>query len=289
MGKRTLVLIVALVLAGVAGAAVWVFLTGVEEDIKAGQERVNVYKASTIIVEGTSGDLVLSQLTATPPPVYADDIAVEDRPDNAFSSEQELQAFLTGKVAAGPISGNQILTRDQWVSAAVQVRPLADAIPEGKQAITIAAAGERGVNGFINPGDRLNVIVTIAIPEEEEDDELATGIPTTTTTIAGEIPPEPPEITITRFVLQGLRVLAIGQEIRPEADEPQTVDVTAPAPGEEVPVEERRDIITIEVTSEEAEKLVFSYEQGSVWLTLVPEDFTPLPTEGVTRETLFEE
>ncbi|HEY5578799.1 MAG TPA: Flp pilus assembly protein CpaB [Acidimicrobiia bacterium] len=285
MGKRTLVLIVALVLAGVAGAAVWVFLSNVEEDIKAGQELVAVFKASVTIAEGTPGDLLLSQLDDTQPPILADDIASEDRPDNAFGSEDELRAFLTGKVAAGPISRNQILTRDQWVSSIVQVRPLADAIPEGKQAITIAASGERGVNGFINPGDRINVIVTIALPDESQEGEISSAI--TTTLVPGEEVPQVPEITITRFVLQGLRVIAIGQEIRPEADEPQPVDVTTP--GTEEQPEERRDIVTLEVTSEEAEKLVFSFEQGSVWLTLVPEDFSPIPTEGVTRDTLFEE
>jgi pilus assembly protein CpaB len=288
MGKRTLVLIVALVLAGVAGAAVWVFLSSVEEDIKAGQELVPVFKANTAIVEGTSGDLLLSQLGSTPPPIVAGEIAKENRPDNAFGSEQELQAFLTGRVAAGPISNNMVLTRDQWVSETVQVTPLADVIPEGKQAITVAAGGERGVNGFINPGDRINVIVTMAFPAPEEESEETISSAITTTTVPGEEgePEEPPEITITRFVLQGLRVLAIGQEIRPEGDEPRPVDVT-PTEGEEQ--EERRDIITLEVTSEEAEKLVFSFEEGSVWLTLVPEDFTPLPTEGITRETLFEE
>ncbi len=287
MGKRTLVLIVALVLAGVAGAAVWVFLSNVEEDIKAGQELVPVFKANATIAEGTSGDLLLSQLTATPPSMYADTIATEDRPDNAIATEQELQAFLTGKVAAGPISGNQVITRDQFVSAAVQVKPLADAISEGKQAITIAASAERGLNGFINPGDRINVIVTVAIPEEPSEEEIPTGIPVATTLAPGEEPQAPPEITLTRFVLQGLPVLAVGQEIRPDEETPAPVDVDAPV-GEEH-VDERRDIITLEVGAEEAERLVFSYEQGSVWLTLVPEDFTAVPTEGVTRETLFEE
>jgi len=283
MGKRTLVLIVALVLAGVAGAAVWVFLTNVEEDIKARQELVPVFKAVATIAEGTSGDLLLSQLDDTQPPILAGEIATEDRPDNAFGSEDELRAFLTGKVAAGPISGNQVLTRDQWVSSIVQVRPLADAIPEGNFDLVVSygvlhhipdphpvvAAAWRSLRpggriAVINPGDRINVIVTIAVPDESQEGEISSAI--TTTLVPGEEVPQVPEITITRFVLQGLRVIAIGQEIRPEADEPQPVDVTTP--GTEEQPEERRDIVTLEVTSEEAEKLVFSFEQGSVWLTL---------------------
>jgi hypothetical protein len=48
-------------------------------------------------------------------------------------------------------------------------------------------------------------------------------------------------------------------------------------------------LLTLEVTAQEAERLVFAFEKGSVWLTLVPGDFIPVATEGIDRETLFEQ
>ena len=41
--------------------------------------------------------------------------------------------------------------------------PLAEQIPEGKQAIVISTDNVRGVNGFVNPGDRVNMILTLDI------------------------------------------------------------------------------------------------------------------------------
>ena len=47
-------------------------------------------------------------------------------------------------------------------------------------------------------------------------------------------------------------------------------------------------VYTLEVTPEQAERLVFALENGSIYLTLVPEDFVEISTKGITIETLFE-
>ena len=46
-------------------------------------------------------------------------------------------------------------------------------------------------------------------------------------------------------------------------------------------------VFTVEVTPEQAERIVFSFENGSVWMTLVPADFIEVDTDGVTIESLF--
>ena len=43
------------------------------------------------------------------------------------------------------------------------------------------------------------------------------------------------------------------------------------------------------MTPEQAERLAYSFENGSVWLTLVPEDFVEVRTEGVTIDNLYED
>ena len=86
-----------------------------------------------------------------------------DVPEGFIRSEEELRAIVGGKVAVGPIAPNQILTADQWVELTVDITPLAEQIPSGKQAITISTDQVRGVNGFIRPGDRINAILTIDI------------------------------------------------------------------------------------------------------------------------------
>ena len=44
---------------------------------------------------------------------------------------------------------------------------------------------------------------------------------------------------------------------------------------------------TLEVTPEQAERIAYATENGSIWLTLVPGDFVEVETSGVTTLNLF--
>jgi len=96
-------------------------------------------------------------------------------------------------------------------------------------------------------------------------------------------------VTITRFVLQGLPVLATGRDIRPDPDEAPTVTVAPAVEGEEGAADAgNATVFTLEVTPEQAERLAYAFENGSIWLTLVPEDFFEVETTGVIINNLFE-
>ena len=283
MGRRTLVLIVALLLAGIAAFAVWQFLSNVEEEKEAELLLRAVYRVSGgTITEGTEGSLVLSQERAV-------ESEEETRflPDNAIGSLEELTATLTGRVAAGPISNNSILTTDQWVELTADIKPLAERIPEGKQAITIGVDNIQGVNGFIEAGDRINIIVTLTAPIEQIAEEIIAS-ETLTEEELRALEAELEQGIISRFVMQGLPVLAVGNEIRVDEDAEQTVTVTTvPVEGQEVQ-QVQTGVLTLEVTPEDAERIVYTFSTGTVWLTLVPEDFVPVPTDGITRENIFD-
>ena len=284
MGRRTLVLIVALLLAGIAAFAVWQFLSNVEEEKEAELVLRAVYRVSGgTITEGTEGSLVLSQERA-----LASEEETRFLPDNAIGSLEQLTATLTGRVAAGPISNNSILTTDQWVELTADIKPLAERIPEGKQAITIGVDNIQGVNGFVEAGDRINIIVTLTAPIEQiAEDVIASE--TLTEEELQALEEELEQGIISRFVLQGLPVLAVGNEIRADEEADQTVTVaTVPVEGEEAVAQVQTGILTLEVTPEEAERIVYTFSTGTVWLTLVPEDFVPVPTDGITRVNLFD-
>ncbi|REK10351.1 MAG: Flp pilus assembly protein CpaB [Actinobacteria bacterium] len=290
MGRRAIVLLVALILAGLAAWAVWNFLDGVRSEAEAEQVQVTVYRAAEPIAEGAEGGILLS----------GQELIVEsteeqvDLPDDAITTQEELNSVLTGRVAAGPISANAILTRSQWTEVTIDVTPLAELIPSGKQAITIGMDNIGGVNGFVEAGDRVNLIVTLDIaadvipadfptlPDQETGGEGATGEAETIT------------VTYTRYVLQGLPVLAVGRNVRLDEDAPTVIDVEPDPttdPGiEGEPTEEEtgnETVFTLEVTPEEAERLAFAFENGSMWMTLVPEDFVEVETSGVIIDTLF--
>jgi pilus assembly protein CpaB len=219
----------------------------------------------------------------------------EDVPVGAITTAEQLNQVLTDRVAAGPIAAGSILNESQWASITVNVVPLAEEIPSGKQAMTIATDNIKGINGFVEPGDRVNMILTIDIPENLLPDELG-GIAEPVAPVEGAPATDqaPAAVTYTRFVLQGLPVMATGRDIRPEEDAPETVEVDPETTGDTTPegepVEEELGndtTFTLEVTPEQAERIAYATENGSIWLTLVPGDFVEVETTGVTTLNLF--
>ena len=61
MVKRTVVLVVALVLAGVAAFSIWQYLDGVNDDARAGFELVPVVRATEDIPARTPGNTVIDE------------------------------------------------------------------------------------------------------------------------------------------------------------------------------------------------------------------------------------
>ena len=301
MGRRAIVLLVALILAGLAAWAVWNFMQNVRDDAEAGLEQVTVYRAGLGgIAEGTEGAILVSDFDGGGTLITESVEELEDAPPDAIQSVEALRQVLTGQIAAGPISENAVLTSSQWTAITVDVRPLSESIGSGNQAITISTSDIQGVNGFVEAGDRINMIITLDI---EFDLIPIEGAPTLPPPEGEEAAPEEEEetvsITYTRYVLQGLNVLAAGRDIRVEEEEDQTgqVDVETPAPGTEgadpgaegEPTEPvgNSTVFTLEVTPDQAERIVFAFENGSIWLTLVPEDFVEVESDGVTIDNLF--
>jgi len=308
MGRRAIVLLVALVLAGLAAWAVWNFLQSYQDEAEEGQQQVTVFRAGANgIAEGTEGAIVLSNLGGADAQVNESTDEFEDVPADAIQTEEELRQVLTSSLAAGPISGNAILTRSQWTSISVEVVPLSEQIASGNQAITISTSNIQGVNGFVEAGDRINMIITLDI---EFDLIPLDDIPTLPDPEAPVDPDAPAEeetvtVTYTRYVLQGLNVLAAGREVREEEDEDQTGEVDAEtgtdtgtatddgtatptdATAGQEPDQGNSTVFTLEVTPDQAERIVYAFENGSIWLTLVPEDFVEIESDGVTIDNLF--
>jgi len=291
-------LLVALILAGLAAWAVWNYLQNVERDILKDQEIVEVFVAGEAILEGTDGAILLSDFNSGGELIVQDQDQVEDVPEGAITTEEQLRTVLTGKVAAGPVSAGSILTESQWTTITSDIIPLAEEIPSGKQAMTISVDNIRGVNGFVEPGDRVNMIITLDLGIELLPDDFSGVIVEPDTGGEGEAPADEAQqtvITYTRFVLQGLPVMATGRDIRVDEDAPETVDVqddttTVTTPDGQAVVEEETGndtTFTLEVTPEQAERIAYAFENGSIWLTLVPGDFVEVETSGVIIDNLF--
>ncbi len=302
MGRRTIVLVLAVVLAGLSAWAIWAFLSDVEEDARAGLDEVTVFRATEFIDRNAEGDAVIDK--------FAESTELEELlPDNAITTQAQLVDVLSGKVSRGPISKGQVVTTDLWAEPAEEVASLSELISPGRQAITIRPDEVRAVGGFVRAGDGVNVIATLDVDRsttiaflrnpvgrdllgvadefnrferllpadltgeqvEEVFDELASAIPETK--------------TVTLTVLQDVQVLAVGSVARggPSGEDAGEAPEAVEALGSQ--------LITLEVTPEEAEQVAWVFENSSVWLSLVSSQvpYEPVPTEGITIEDIVGE
>ncbi len=224
-----------LVVLGVAvaagGLAAVLASGGEEKKPEAVQPTVNIETVDVLIAKGdiNTGQAVSAQdlqwqawPAATTSPIF---IKKKDRPDamEALSGSISRVAFFAGE----PI-------REEKLIKANGSGYLAAILPSGMRAICTEISPETGAGGFILPGDRVDVIVTIRKDKDDKkkskDEEAATS----------------------ETVLNNVRVLAIDQTVEEKNGQKVVVGKTA----------------TLELTQRQAETLVLSRQLGSLSLAL---------------------
>jgi len=321
MGRRTIVLVIAIVLAGVSAYAVWSYLTSVESDIRADITEVRVYRASEPIEAKLPGEearpLIEESLAMREYVVFEDSTIIcagakaenEGKDPEQYGcpgNPRDLDAALSGKVAAGPISASQLITTDQWVEVTeFEDVSLSEEIEQGKVAIGIRPDDVAAAGGFIRPGDHVNLIASASVEVNSflallSDPELRalilgsdlvgqepaatpsdeTGAPTTgeepTDPIAAFAETLPDSLDFTQTVLQELKVLAVGADTPPNRIGSGLAPVGA-------------QVIVLEVTPAQAEQIEFARQYTSVAMALLPSDvpYTPFESTGVIVDDLF--
>jgi len=316
MGKRSIVLFVALGLAAVSAFAVWQYLAGVADEARKDIQEVEVYRATEFIDVGTDGELarpliepktaLLEAVVFEGSRILCTGAVVRDSSTDRTvcdNNPADLNALLDSKVAAGPISAGQLITADMFVSAAeLNTVSLSEAIPENKVAISIRPDDDGVSGGYIRPGDRVNILASADVQMDQflnviKDPELRALIlgpgddgPTTpTTTVVPGFGPQPEDdpltalaetfptsIKFTQTVLQDIEVLAVG----PDNQLQGLGTGLTPQTG---------SIIVLNVTPEQAEKIEFARNNTTVAMSLLPKDspYTPFEARGVVVDDLF--
>jgi len=135
---------------------------------------------------------------------------------------------VVGRVAITPIGLREPLTKSKLAAVGVGAG-LSAVIPEGYRAMTVKVDDVVGVSGFVMPGSFVDVIAVITL-----EDQSSRG-------------------PVSKIVLQNIKVLASGPKIDQPQDERQPSPVTA---------------VTLQVTPEQAEKLVLATNEGKLQLVM---------------------
>jgi Flp pilus assembly protein CpaB len=298
VGRRTIVLIIAVILGALASWGIFAFLTNVEDDAREGLDEVAVFRASEFIDRGAEGDLVVG--------LFVESTEIEELlPENAITTFAQLQDVVLGRVSRGPISKGQVVTTDLWADTEEEVASLSELIEPGMQAIVVRPDEVRAVGGFVRAGDNVNILASGDLSRQATVDLLKTpigrellGLTDLFDDFVSVLPPEstieqieaafdevaqaiPATVSISFTAMQNVEVLAIGSVARggpsPEdvADEGETPIEGVEAFGTQ--------LVTLEVSPIDAEKVVFIFDYLRPWLTLTSsvEPYEAFTTNGI--------
>jgi pilus assembly protein CpaB len=256
--RRTLILVAAIVLGGVAAFAVYSYVGGIEDRANEGAERVEIYKIVRDIPKGTFGDEAFREGL-----IEQARIPRDFRPANAISDPAQID----GLVALSDLAANQVVVSNQFVSQAESLSTFSSLLRNNEVAVTVSVDEVRGVAGLLVPGDFVNVLVQ------------ETG--STTVTEDGEVVTQTAEGVYeapARVLYQKVQILAVGQDRKLEPGE--TTNVAADGTEEEA----NAGLITFAVPADAAQRIA-SVEAGGgrFYLSLVPRDYQPEPLGPLDR------
>ncbi len=158
-------------------------------------------------------------------------------------------AAAVGRVVMYPIQVNEPLTESRLAPASVKQGGVAAVVSPKKRAMAVKVDKVVGVSGFIHPGHRVDVLVSISKGEKLQQ-------------------------PITKIVLENIPVLAVGTEVEQVAGQKEK-----PA---------QVDVITLEVTPEEGEKLALAATEGKLQMALRNyTDTEEVLTRGMTVSNLL--
>jgi pilus assembly protein CpaB len=240
MQSRVLAILVAVVLALVATAALVVYVNGADRRAISGQEPRMVWVAAQLIKAGTSGQTARNtgQIKQIPVPnknVVAGAVLSMPQIENRYA-------------AVDIVAGEQLLLK-RWVGAEdVAGRRLLQIEP-GHQALAIEMDMVRQVAGFVTPGDKVSLVLSMKRPAPGGDLERS------------------------QFLLQNVQVLAVGA----------TALANSAAQGGGSRVNQGRGevaAVTLSIPDERVEQVVYAAENGSIYMTLLPPDAKDVPSDG---------
>jgi pilus assembly protein CpaB len=253
MGRRTLLLLAALLLAALGTALVWVYVQGADDRARGDNASVSVYFTTKPIPLGTPvSDLKQGYLTTQ---AVARRLAV-----GALTSLAEVQNL----VAAVPIPKDVLLSAGMFTSA--DKTPAAITIKDGMLAVSVALGDPQRVAGFPTQGSFVTIFVT---------GNATTGA--STAPKGGTGGAGGTDNVTTTVIKRPVKVITVGSVPT------QPLAKTATGTGSSVGT----TIVTLELTPDEAARVIAAQAAGALYLGLLnPDTKTDQGVGQPTRQQL---
>ena len=252
MARRSVLLMVAVLIALIGTALIVLYVQGIDERATEGQELVEVLTASALI---DAGESVADAQEAGK--FEKAEVRREDMVDGALSSISSIGDL----VAVGIIyPGEQVIAKRFGTLGDTQNL----IIPDNLLAVSVELTDPARVAGFVNPGSEVAIFVSadpVLISPTGEERTLA---------------------AYTRLLLPEVQVIGVG-----------TTSVTSrntkDEDGQQTTEEVAKTILTVAVSQEQAEKLIYAARNGELAFALLSPDSQVSDNPGVTARDIMPE
>jgi pilus assembly protein CpaB len=243
MQSRVLAILIAVVLAVVATAALVVYVNGADRRAISDQSPRMVWVAATAIPAGTSGLTAINTKKIKQVEVPSKNIVT-----GAVVSVTQIQ----NRYAAVNLEEGEQLLQKRWVGAEDVAGARLLPIQEGYQALAIGLDAVRQVAGFVTPGDRVSLVLTMKRGDVDKS----------------------------QFLIQDVQVLAVGNTA--------LANVAAQGGNRANQGKGQVAAVTLSVPQDDVEEVVYAAEHGSIYMTLLAQDAKPLSkTDGATEANVI--
>lgn len=253
MARRSMLLIVAVLIAALGTAMIVLYVRGIDDRATQGQELVEVLTATAVIEAGE---------TVTAAQEAGKFEAREVRRDDMVSGALDTTESISDLVALATIYPGEQIISDRFGTIG-SIENLV--IPDDKMAISIELTDFERVAGFVNPGSEVAIFGSAASPIRRLPDGTEQTLP-----------------AVTRIVLTRVPVIGVGTTS-------VTSTTTTTGEGEQVTEAVPRTILTVAVTQEEAEKLVLADRTTDLTFALLGGETKSQDKVGVTPVDILPE
>lgn len=236
MGRRTIVLVSALLIAALGVLLVFLYVRGADNRADAGRKTETVLVASQTIAMGTTGEQAEADSLYTSKAISVDSVA-----EGALTSIDDVKSL----VSLTTVFPGQQLVRAGWgqPQSATSIP-----VPSGYLAVSIQLGDPQRVAGFLGAGSQVAIFATIPDPSAA----AGNGGNVTTT------------------LLRKVTVITVGN-----VDPVPEASASSSSSGDTI----SRAIVTLALTQEQAQKVIYAQSRGQLYLGLVSSgtNLAPLP------------
>ena len=293
MKVRILLLVLAIIFGLAAVFGVMFYVNNLRATLEKEGEKVDVLVATQDIIKDTSVEEIISKKLVETQKIPRRYVVT----GYMISLDKYPDYFVLNQISKGEQITPVKFIKSSDITFSFEV-------PKGMVAISIPFNEIVGVSNLLTVGDRVNVIATFLVEQQQQVQQQAASSQTADTSgtqsnVAGNSnggavsgndyssgDPSAVVTDTTKTVLWNIEILYIGAKVIIDEPSAENKGLLSSGGSSKEPVETKT--VTLAVTPEQAEKLVFSEELGTVWLALLPVGGAEeTDTPGRTLDNIF--